>query len=68
MKNYLFLLNSILYVISICCLAQNINLTNHQKTKNELVLKYHKKIIKKDCKLWNLKMGKDIIYLKYLWI
>lgn len=28
MKNYLFLLNSILYLISICCLAQNINLTN----------------------------------------
>jgi len=48
MKNYLFLLNSILYVISICRLAQNINLTNHQKTKNQLVLKNHKNIIKKD--------------------
>lgn len=62
MKNYLFLLNSVLYVIRICCLAQNINLTNHQKTKNEFVLKSHKNIIKNYCKLWNLKIGKDIIY------
>lgn len=61
MKNYLFLLNVILYLINIYCLAQNINLTNHQKAKNQFVLKNHKNMIRKDCKLWSLKIEKKYI-------
>jgi len=52
MKNYLFLLNGVLYLIKLCCLAQNINLTNYQDSKNALViLKYYKNMIRRDCKL-----------------
>lgn len=52
MKNYLFLLNGVLYLIKICCLAQNVNLTNYRNLKNALtVLKNYKNRIRRDSKL-----------------
>lgn len=49
MKNCLFLLNGILYLIKLCCLAQNINLTNHQNSKNAFyVFKNYKNKIRRD--------------------
>jgi len=51
MKNYLVLLNSILYIFIKLCLAQNINFTNYQKAKNTFVLKNYKNRVRKECKL-----------------
>jgi len=49
MKNYLFLLNVILNFV--CCITQNINLTNHQNSKNSIIgLKKYKNRIKRNCK------------------